>query len=180
MADSEFLLLGDALWLDFVNTARGRGPVADRLPDAAAYHRWAKATRIGSDADVTPFQNVRRFRSRLIELADALHTGVAAPSAVVSSLNRLLERALGREQLTREGGAWKLRFGAAAVPEGLVAIAHSVATTLSDGAVEVHECAADECTLFFAVPKGALERRWCSLEPCGRETHVERRRGAFR
>ena len=180
MADSEFLLLGDALWLDFVNTARGRGPVADRLPDAAAYHRWAKATRIGSDADVTPFQHVRRFRSRLIELADALHAGAAAPSAVVSSLNQLLERAHGREQLTREGGAWKLRFSAAAVPEGLVAIAHSVAATLSDGAVEVHECAAEECTLFFAVPKGALERRWCSLEPCGRETHVERRRGAFR
>jgi predicted RNA-binding Zn ribbon-like protein len=180
MADPEFILLGDALWLDFVNTARGRGPVVDRLPDAAAYHRWAKATRIGSDAAVTPFQNVRRFRSRLIELADALHGGIAAPSTVVSSLNTLLDRAQGREQLTREGGAWRLRFGASAVPDGLVAIAHSVATTLSDGAVEVHECAADECTLFFAVPRGAMERRWCGLEPCGRETQVERRRGAFR
>ncbi|HEU4829037.1 MAG TPA: ABATE domain-containing protein [Gemmatimonadales bacterium] len=180
MADPEFILLGDALWLDFVNTARGRGPVVDRIPDAAAYHRWAKATRIGSDADETPFQTVRRFRARLIELATALHGGTAAPSAVVSALNQLLERAHGREQLTREGGAWRLRFGATAVPEGLVAIAHSVATTLSDAAVEVHECAADECTLFFAVPKGALERRWCSLEPCGRETRVERRRGAFR
>ena len=69
---------------------------------------------------------------------------------------------------------------AAQAAPGLVAVAHSVATTLSDGSVEVHECAADDCTLFFAVPKGALERRWCSLEPCGRETRVERRRGAFR
>lgn len=180
MADPEFILLGDALWLDFVNTARGRGPVTDRLPDAAAYHRWAKATRIGSDADETPFTHVRRFRTRLLELAAALHGGAAAPSAVVSALNQLLERAPGREQLTREGGAWRLRFGPSAVPEGLVAVAHSVATTLSDGSVEVHECAADDCTLFFAVPRGALERRWCSLEPCGRETRVERRRGAFR
>ena len=53
MADPEFILLGDALWLDFVNTARGRGPVTDRLPDAAAYHRWTKATRIGSVAGGT-------------------------------------------------------------------------------------------------------------------------------
>jgi predicted RNA-binding Zn ribbon-like protein len=180
MPDPEFILLGDALWLDFVNTARGRGPVTDRLPDAAAYHRWAKATRIGSDADDTPFPTVRRFRARLIELANTLHGGASAPSAVVSSLNQLLDRAQGREQLTREGGAWRLRFGPAAVPEGLVAIAHSVATTLSDGSVDVHECAADDCTLFFAVPKGALDRRWCSLEPCGREARVERRRGAFR
>jgi predicted RNA-binding Zn ribbon-like protein len=180
MADPEFILLGDALWLDFVNTVRGRGKVVDRLPDAAAYHRWAKATRIGSDADATPFQHVRRFRAKLIELAEALHGGKAAPSTVVTSLNTLLDRAPGREQLTREGGAWHLRFGASAVPEGLVAIAHSVATTLSDAAVEVHQCAADECTLFFAVPRGALDRQWCSLEPCGRETHVERRRNVFR
>ena len=34
MAESEFTLLGDALWLDFVNTARGRtAPPPDLLPD---------------------------------------------------------------------------------------------------------------------------------------------------
>ena len=33
MSQSEFTLLGDALWLDFVNTARGRDPIPpDLLP----------------------------------------------------------------------------------------------------------------------------------------------------
>ena len=37
MAESEFILLGDAVWLDFVNTARGRVPAPpDLLPDSAA------------------------------------------------------------------------------------------------------------------------------------------------
>ncbi|HEX6645248.1 MAG TPA: ABATE domain-containing protein [Gemmatimonadales bacterium] len=180
MADPEFILLGDALWLDFVNTARGRGPVTDRLPDAAAYHRWTKATRIGSDADTTPFPAVRRFRAKLLELAAALDGGAAAPPSVVAAVNKLLEQDTGRERLTREAGAWRLRFAPSAVPEGLVAIAHSAAATLSGTDTEVHECAADACTLLFAVPRGALERRWCSLEPCGRDTRIERRRGAFR
>ncbi|HLS47708.1 MAG TPA: ABATE domain-containing protein [Gemmatimonadales bacterium] len=180
MSDSEFILLGDALWLDFVNTARGRGKATDRLPDAAAYHRWSKASRVGSDADVIGFSVVRRFRSRLIELAEALHAGSAVPPSAIGAVNELLARAAGHESLTREGGAWRLQFAPAAVRTGLVAIAHSAAATLSNPGLGVHQCIAEGCTLFFAVPAGALERRWCSLEPCGRETRVERRRGAFR
>ncbi|HEU5050843.1 MAG TPA: ABATE domain-containing protein [Gemmatimonadales bacterium] len=180
MADAEFILLGDALWLDFVNTGRGRGPVTDRLPDAAAYHRWAKASRIASDADVTGFHIVRRFRSRLTALAESLDAGMPPPTAVITALNELLARAPGHERLRREGGAWRLRFEADTVPGGLVAVAHSAATMLADPAFEVHRCAAESCTLFFAVPAGALDRHWCSLEPCGRESRVERRRGVLR
>ena len=43
MSDPEFLLLGDAVWLDFVNSARGRDPFPpDLLPDIAAFGRWAR------------------------------------------------------------------------------------------------------------------------------------------
>ena len=47
MIDSEFLLLGDAVWLDFVNSARGRDPSPpDLLPDIAAFGRWARLLRL--------------------------------------------------------------------------------------------------------------------------------------
>ena len=42
MDHPEFTLLGDAVWLDFVNTALGRVPnPPDLLPDATAFARWA-------------------------------------------------------------------------------------------------------------------------------------------
>ena len=47
MEHPEFTLLGDAVWLDFVNTARGRtADPPDLLPDAAAFARWAVTAAI--------------------------------------------------------------------------------------------------------------------------------------
>src|SRR5919206_17954 len=43
----EFTLLGDAIWLDFVNTAKGRtAPPPDLLADDAAMLEWTLAQRL--------------------------------------------------------------------------------------------------------------------------------------
>src|SRR5207344_2449640 len=45
--EERFILLGDAVWLDFVNTARGRQPnPPDRLPALPAWEAWLDALQL--------------------------------------------------------------------------------------------------------------------------------------
>lgn len=180
MGDPEFILLGDAVWLDFVNTARGRGRSIDRLTDLAAYHRWTKACKLRSDADTADYAVIRRFRSRLTRLAEALEAGQPAPTAVISMVNELLQRAPGRERLTREAGTWRLRFAPEHGAAALVTVAHSAAASLGDPLLHIRRCAGRGCSLFFGDASPAGERRWCAETVCGDGAWVERRRGALR
>ena len=184
MGDPEFILLGDAVWLDFVNTGRGRGRgrPGDRLADAAAYHRWTKASRLRSDADSVDYAEVRRLRSRLLRLADALATGMPVPAASITMINRLLHDARGRQQLVRESGTWRLAFSPDVTLPALAAVAHSAAVALSDPVARVRQCAGAGCTLYFShgVADLGQGRRWCAEAECGQAGWVERRRGALR
>ena len=111
MVHPEFTLLGDAVWLDFVNSARGRTPSPpDLLPDAAAYQRWSHAQHMDPDAERTPFTVVRRFREHLTSLAEALHAGLQPASAVIAAINEQLGRGTGIHRLTRVSGEWRLHF----------------------------------------------------------------------
>jgi predicted RNA-binding Zn ribbon-like protein len=180
MGDPEFILLGDAVWLDFVNTGRGRGRSGDRLTDAAAYHRWAKASRLRSDADAVDYVDVRRLRSRLLRLAEALAAGLPVPAATVSMINQLLRGAEGRQQLVRRSGSWHLDFSPDAAPHALEAIAHSAAGALADPVLRVRQCAGAGCSLYFSDAGTAQDRRWCAEAVCGSAGWVERRRGVLR
>ena len=181
MPEPEFTLLGDAVWLDFVNTARGRTPsTSDLLTDATAYCRWARAQHLDPDAGRTPFDEVRRFRDRLTELAEALHAGRRPPAGAIAAINERLTRCQGCHQLTRVGGAWRLRFAPAEPPSALDAIARSAAASLADPAVRVRRCAGQGCSLFFTDTSLHGSRRWCNPEVCGRHARVERRRGLAR
>ncbi|HKH84706.1 MAG TPA: ABATE domain-containing protein, partial [Gemmatimonadales bacterium] len=66
MLQTEFTLLGDAVWLDFINTARGRGvPVPDSLPDSAALSRWAAAQSLELTDREPSFEEALLLRERL-------------------------------------------------------------------------------------------------------------------
>jgi len=172
-----FILLGDALWLDFVNTARGRTAFpSDRLPDAQAYADWCALQHLDGTADPAAFPRVIEFRDRLDELAEALHAGRQPPGGAVAALNELLARSAGTRQLTRVGGEWRLQFAPARPLAALEAIARSAATTLVDAATVVRSCAGEACSLLFA-DDSAGSRRWCDASACGLNARVERRRG---
>lgn len=180
MAASEFTLLGDAVWLDFVNSARGREPdPPDRLPDTDAYTRWSEAQQLEPGSDVC-LSAVRAFRERLTALAESLHHGLQPPTAVVAAINAQLSRCTGRHQLTRVNGCWQLRFAPERPLRTLEAIARSAAATLADQAAIVRRCAGETCSLFFTdrTPNGS--RHWCDPTLCGRGTRIERRRGLLR
>jgi predicted RNA-binding Zn ribbon-like protein len=177
MADPEFLILGDALWLDFVNTAEGRGPEDhDRLPDRAAYHRWAKAQKLASDADSVAFDRILHLRTTLGSLAAVLASGRQAPSSAIELLNDFLAEAEGTLRLTRTRGKWQTGFTPRDQASASDAIAHSAALTLVASGKQVRRCAGEGCTLFFLDDGSSPARRWCSTDVCGARNRVDRRR----
>jgi predicted RNA-binding Zn ribbon-like protein len=178
---SEFTLLGDAIWLDFVNTAQGRCPSPpDLLPDEAAVLRWAEAQRLYLDGDRPSLRDALDLRERLTALAEALDAGLQPPAGSISAINSHLAREQGCHQLIRTSGAWRLRFSALRRAPVLQAIAQSAADTLADPLLFVRRCAGQGCSLFFTDSSPNQSRRWCSASVCGREMRVERRRGLLR
>jgi predicted RNA-binding Zn ribbon-like protein len=177
MSDPEFILLGDAVWIDFINTARGRtADPLDRLADQAAYHRWTKAEKLTSDASDLPWEDILAFRDRLLSVASALAEERQPPSSAIHEINRLLAGTEGFHQLTRVGGAWHLGFTPLHLPAALAAIAGSAAQTLADPSVRVRQCGARPCSLFFVDRSPTLSRTWCSAEPAAHPVRVDRRR----
>jgi predicted RNA-binding Zn ribbon-like protein len=181
MTETEFTLVGDALWLDFINTAKGRGPTPpDLLSDEGALLRWSAAQRIALSDGSPPLPLALRLRERLTALAEALHAGLQPPSASIAAINEHLAQGGGCHQLTRIGGEWQLRFAPEQRPGVLQAIAQSAAASLADSLRFVRRCAGEECSLFFSDESPNQSRRWCSIEVCGRQMRVERRRGLLR
>jgi predicted RNA-binding Zn ribbon-like protein len=181
MPQTEFILLGDALWLDFVNTARGRTPEPpDLFPDEAAVLQWGSAQGLRLNGNLPSFDDALRLRERLTVLADALHQGLQPPTGSISAINEQLAKGDGCHQLTRVNGEWQLRFAPSRCPAMLEAVARSAAATLADPMLFVRRCAGEGCSLFFTDDSPNQSRRWCSATVCGREVRVERRRGLLR
>ena len=181
MTKPEFTLLGDALWLDFINTARGRGPAPpDLLPDEAALLRWSAAQSIDLNGRQPPLPLVLQLRDRLTALAEALHAGFQPPAASIAAINEQLAQGGGCHQLTRISGGWQLRFAPERRPDVLQAIAQSAAASLANSLRFVRRCAGEGCSLFFSDDTPNQTRLWCSVTICGQEMKVERRRGLLR
>jgi predicted RNA-binding Zn ribbon-like protein len=182
MLQSEFTLLGDAVWLDFVNTSRGRvQSPPDLLSDPPALSRWARAQSLEWDEAHAPsLGEALMFRDRLTSLAEALHSDQQPPTGSIAAINEQLTRHSGHHQLTRVSGEWQLRFAPVQRPTLLLAIAASAAEVLSHPVLLVRRCAGESCSLFFTDDSPNERRRWCSSAVCGRQVTIERRRGLRR
>ena len=181
MTTPEFTLLGDTLWLDFINTARGRGAAPpDLLPDEAALLRWSAAQSIDLNGGQPPLPLVLELRERLTALAEALHAGHQPPAASIAAINEQLAQGGGCHQLTRISGEWQLRFAPERRPGVLQALAQSAAASLADSLRFVRRCAGEGCSLFFSDDSPNQSRLWCNVAICGQQMNVERRRGLLR
>jgi predicted RNA-binding Zn ribbon-like protein len=180
MPDPEFILLGDACWLDFVNTNRGRcAEPPDLLPDPAAYHRWTRAQKLVSDVEEVAFADILAFRRQLNTLADALSAGRQASGSAVAAINAILAKQPGHEQLMRTSGRWAIRLAPERPRKALEVVARSAAVTLADPAHTVRRCAGEPCSLVFLDSSTTQSRRCCSAK-CGGRGRIERRRGINR
>lgn len=181
MEGTEFTLLGDAVWLDFVNSALGRTlDPPDLLPDSAAFARWTVTQRLLQLDRGPSFDSVRALRTQLTALAHALHEGLQPPTGPIVAINELLAGCPGSQRLVRVSGEWQLQFAPSRPLSPLQAIARSAAATLADRAVAVRRCAGDTCSLYFIDASSTRSRRWCDPAACGANLRVERRRGLLR
>lgn len=173
-----FVILGDTVWLDFVNTARGTGPVLDRLVDHDAYLEWVRLEKLPPDDPPLPFADILEFRDRLTALAKAVSAQRQAPASAIHAINAILALTTGYHQLTRVQGTWRTVFSPLRNSTAVDAIARSAATILSDPEVVVRQCSGTACTLYFVDSSPNHSRRWCSSSTCGKQLRVERRRTA--
>jgi predicted RNA-binding Zn ribbon-like protein len=181
MADDQFTLLGDAVWLDFVNTAQGRiAPPPDLLPDFDGWRRWALTRKLDPGANPSVFPAIRRLRDHLTALAEALHAERPPPGGSIAAMNELLTDRPGSQRLTRISGQWRLQFAPSRAATALETIARSAAGTLADPVTRVRRCAGQHCSLFFTDDSPTGSRRWCDAGVCGRDRQIERRRGILR
>ena len=176
MPDPEFVFLGDALWLDLVNTAAA----PDQLGDAAAWRRWQKAQKLQPDSPHVTLGDVLDFRRHLSALAARLAAGTAPPATSVAQVNRWLGGAASRPRLVRVAGSWQRVFAPDAPPPALVAVADSAAVTLSDRTAIVRCCADPGCARFFLEASEPQRRYFCRPALCGTGRFVERRRAPRR
>lgn len=176
MREERFILLGDAVWLDFANTARGRQPnPPDRLPGPPAWEAWLDALQLPRTTE--SFDEVRTLRTHLIDIAAALANSQPSPSASVRAINTLLASAPGSQQLVRVAGQWQLTFAPTGHPGVLSTLARMAAETLALPTAAIRICEGPTCSLFLLDRSPTQYRRWCSPDHCGRGMRVERRRG---
>lgn len=178
MAEQEFVILGDAIWLDFVNTARGTGPVLDRLRSMEAWKRWIEMEKLPPDEGNMELGEILEFRDRLGALAQSLAKERQAPAISIHAINGVLAHTTGYHQLTRVRGSWRSVFTPVRPASAIDAIARSAAVILADPAAVVRQCSGVACTLFFVDVTANHSRRWCSSATCGKQLRVERRRTA--
>ena len=177
-APQPFIILGDAIWIDFVNTARGTGPVMDRLTDHGAYLQWTRLEKLPPDDPPLPVEDILEFRGRLTSLAKAVSAQKQAPASAIHAINSILGQTTGYHQLTRVQGTWRTVFSPVRTATAIDAIARSAAITLSDLESVVRQCSGPACTLYFIDSTPNHSRRWCSSATCGKQLRVERRRTA--
>ena len=198
---SDFPLVGNLLWLDFVNTE----PVMDGervdllrgLGDLVAWLRAAaglpaeEARQAGRWEGKAEGQAVLRkalvLRAALREGAERLAEGRAVGERTVAAINRVLASRPAYRQLIHEGRRWVSRERPASMaPEHLlVPIAESAAWLLEHGDPSlVRRCEGSSCVLLFYDTTRNRSRRWCSMEGCGSRAkaaaYYRRTRGATR
>ena len=176
-----FAVIGEAIVaVDLINTAAAPGSaVADDLlradRDAEAWWRVERG-RVPA-GDVPDIRALRRLRSALRELVEALVDGGPIPEAAVSDLNFFMQSAPAstRLQLTGTGlraeTQWHREYGG---NPRLAFIATQAAAFVSDPsqAGRLRRCANPACSMIFIAVNS--RRSWCVPGVCGNRVRVAR------
>lgn len=195
-AGSDFVFVGDRLWLDYVNTDDARLGV--RLDTIASFERfvdWLAAARVldGDRADAlhrraaqqpsgaaAALVEARRVRAALRSLAERGRTdqGERAREVVLAEINRVLGRSVGtrRVEALPDGG-----YARSFVPVGdlfgglVIPVIESAVDSLVRGELlRIHKCADRRCPRHFVDLTRSRTRRWCDMRTCGNRAKAQR------
>ncbi len=183
---SELQFLGGHVTLDFLNTAEGRdepgGGDALKLPE----HLRAWGQRRGLlSPEARRSSSDRQELSRALEARELLYGVFSArahgrePAAEdLGRLSKLVAAAHRAGELTPgPDGRIEWRWS----PEELASVRHVVVHAASALLAEIpagrlKQCPGERCGWLFLDTTKRGNRRWCSMEECGREAKVARRR----
>jgi predicted RNA-binding Zn ribbon-like protein len=185
-----FYFIGNALWLDFVNTeVIHDGVRVDLIESVDDLLSWAVKAAVLSRADADALAQrwaqpskarqalaqAKEFRAALRSMAERLNESRTLPSAIVDTLNEVVRHRTGYVQLVKA----KARFEERVVRQFtdlvhvMVPIAESAAALLTSGDLSlVRKCENPACILFFYDTTKNHARRWCSMGACGNREKV--------
>jgi predicted RNA-binding Zn ribbon-like protein len=188
----EFLFVGNARWVDFVNTELSDGQSDfELLPDFEQLLRWGResgaldepaARAIAETAAAGRAKVVReahQLRTELRASAQRMAQGEVASGASVALVNSILRDHPRALQLQRHAAGWsarheELKIGARVI---LARVAEDFAEFLSSADPStVRRCENSPCKIFFHDTSRNRARRWCSMRICGNRSKVARHR----
>lgn len=195
---TNFLLIAERLWLDFVNTDGGTHS-ADAVGDFDGLVCWLEVAS-ALDADRSQMMrrralqqpsgataaliDARRIRAALRGLAER---GAVAPQVrldTLAEINRVLGRSAGTRRIeVRPDGTFARSF----VPVGdafaglMIPIVESAADALILGELaRVRRCADPRCSRVFYDSTKNAARRWCDMSTCGNRAKAARHRARLK
>ena len=180
--------------LDFLNTLHpGHGRTDDQHQTDEHLERPADAAMwflehqlVHPDAGVrindVELARIRRVRSALREVVDAVVEGRAPDADAVHLVNAVLESRR-PTRLEFDGSALRIghRHADTPVDDALALIAEAVVEELATGRPErLRVCANDRCRWAFFDSSPTGRRRWCDMRSCGNQAKAARYRARMR
>jgi len=183
----KFSLIGNNLFLDFVNTQKMRdGQPFETLESFADFVAWATAVKLlepgqaedlfekWNDESLTGkfLQETVRFRNLLRELAENIAGGKEISEETIRAINARLKKQSGFTELEKgeNGFEKRFRFDLSEPSKLLQPVAESAADFLCYGNFEfLRKCESSACVLFFYDTTKNHKRRWCSMKACGNQ-----------
>jgi predicted RNA-binding Zn ribbon-like protein len=182
---SRFLLIGNNLSLDFVNTEiAANGEPLDLLAVFADFVDWTVAANLlqisqaekimarwdGKTTAESVLAEAKKFRKTLRQVFVGLAQGKPPSEAAIAAINGELNNQSGAIEIrATETGFEKLYRADYEHPRRLLSpIAESAADLLCYGDLTmIRKCENPRCVLFFHDTTKNHRRRWCSMAGCG-------------
>jgi predicted RNA-binding Zn ribbon-like protein len=182
---SKFLWLGNAPFLDFVNTEMVQeGQPVDLLPDVSNLIDWLGQAgfRVEPAAKVSNTQSAKElllvahtYRSALRSALKSITAEGSIPSEIVHKTNHFLLQRNHWFELTKTSNGHALHdHWTVEHPEDVCSpIALSFAQFMSSADLSrVRKCRNPDCVLHFYDTSKSGTRAWCSLDICGNKLRV--------
>ena len=185
----KFLLVGNHLSLDFVNTKiMENGVPRDLLNGPEDVAAWAVAVKLldvprasklaklwQEAASLEEFEEVLRFRKMLHALVETIAQNGSVTSPTLREINTQLRKLVGYSEVLPSDEGFTKRFVLEIQePSQLLGpVAEAASNLLCYGnPAYVKKCENPACVLYFYDGTKNHSRRWCSMKACGNRTKV--------
>ena len=183
----KFSLIGNNLFLDFVNTQKIRdGQPLETLESLADFVALAIAVRLleidqaevlfekwNSEISTDKFlQETIKFRNLLRELAENIADEKEISDETLKAINAQMKKQSGFTEIekTENGFEKRFRFDLNEPAQLLQPIAAAVTDFLCYANFELlRKCESSSCVLYFYDTTKNHKRRWCSMKACGNQ-----------